>query len=301
MSVRLTLLLVTAAIGLAAEPRVSHVIVIGIDGLSPQGIAQAETPHIDALAVRGAFTWQARAVFPTKSSPNWASMIMGAGPEQHGVTSNAWELDDHEIAPVAQGPGGMFPTIFGLLRQQHPEAVIAVFHDWRGFARLLETDLCDVVQHFDGDKRTSDAAFAATAAAADYFKETRPHLLFLHLDHVDHAGHGHGWYSEPYEIAVREADWMVGQVIAAITDAGATADTVVLLTSDHGGIDKGHGGFTKAELEIPWVIAGPGIRSDHVLEDPVNTYDTAATLAHLLDVEPPEAWIARPVAEAFDP
>ena len=32
----------------------------------------------------------ARGVIPTVSSPNWASMIMGAGPEQHGITSNDW-------------------------------------------------------------------------------------------------------------------------------------------------------------------------------------------------------------------
>ena len=49
-----------------------------------------------------------------------ASMIMGAGPEQHGVTSNEWETNKFEIAPTVVGPGGMFPTIFGLLRAQRP-------------------------------------------------------------------------------------------------------------------------------------------------------------------------------------
>lgn len=195
----------------------------------------------------------------------------------------------------------MFPTIFGQLRRQQPDSIIAVFHDWRGFARLFETESCDVVQHFDGDKRTSDAAFAATRAVTAYLRENRPNLLFLHLDHVDHAGHGHGWFSDPYLIAVREADWMVGQIMAAIAEAGATEDTVVLLTADHGGIDRGHGGFTTVELEIPWILAGPGIRTGYALKTPVNTYDTAATLAYLLGVTPPDAWIARPVTEAFQP
>jgi len=39
----------------------------------------------------GAWTLHARGVMPTVSSPNWASMIMGAGPEQHGVTSIDWQ------------------------------------------------------------------------------------------------------------------------------------------------------------------------------------------------------------------
>src|SRR5271168_3442225 len=97
-----------------------HVVVIGVDGLSPDGIQKAATPHLHALMKAGASTLHARAVMPTVSSPNWASMIMGAGPEQHGVTTNDWEPTKFEIAPTAVGSGGMFPTIFGLLRSQRP-------------------------------------------------------------------------------------------------------------------------------------------------------------------------------------
>ena len=71
----------------AHAPLARHVVLIGVDGLSPRGILETDTPHLRALARRGAHTWRARAVMPTSSSPNWASMIMGAGPEQHGVTS----------------------------------------------------------------------------------------------------------------------------------------------------------------------------------------------------------------------
>ena len=83
-----------------------HVVVIGIDGLSPDGIQKGATPQLHQLMKSGASTLHARAVMPTVSSPNWASMIMGAGPEQHGITTNDWEVDKFEIAPTAVGPGG---------------------------------------------------------------------------------------------------------------------------------------------------------------------------------------------------
>ena len=276
-----------------------HVVVIGIDGLSPAGIAATSTPHIDQLVERGAYTWQARAVMPTSSSSNWASMIMGAGPEQHGVTSNKWQLDNYTIEPTTRGPGGMFPTIFGVLRTQRPDATIALFHDWEKLARLLEAELCDIVVNPPGDKHTSDAAFATAAAASTYFRESRPTFTFVHLDHVDHAGHQRGWMTEPYLFSVAEADQLVGQIIAAIDDAGAIEDTLVLLTSDHGGLGKKHGGESMAELEIPWVIAGPGIKSGYQISTQVNIYDTAATLARVLEVTPPPEWIAQPVTDAF--
>jgi hypothetical protein len=33
---------------------------------------------------------------------------------------------------------------------------------------------------------------------------------------------------------------------------------------------------------------------------PVNIYDTAATVARMLELMTPEAWIAKPVVEAFE-
>jgi arylsulfatase A-like enzyme len=74
---------------------------------------------------------------------------------------------------------------------------------------------------------------------------------------------------------------------------------LIVVTSDHGGIKKGHGGATMDELEIPWIAAGPGVRAGHTLERPVNVYDTAATMADVLGVTPPVAWIGRSVREAF--
>ena len=293
------LLLASIAFTASAEPLAQHVVVIGIDGLSPLGIHQTETPHIDQLVQRDAHTWKARAVMPTSSSPNWASMISGAGPEQHGVTSNKWQLDNDTIEPTTRGPGSMFPTTFAVLREQRPEADIALFHDWKGLARLIETDLCDVVINPPGDKHTSEAAFATAQAAATYFAAHRPTFTFVHLDHVDHAGHQPGWLSEPYLFAVREADQLVGQIIAAIEASGATENTLVLLTADHGGLGTKHGGESMIELEIPWIIAGPGVKKDHEITKTVNTYDTAATLAKALGVTPPDKWIAKPVDDAF--
>jgi hypothetical protein len=59
----------------------------------------------------GVSTLHARAVMPTVSSPNWASMIMEAEPEQHAITTDDWKLNKFEIRPTVVGSGGTFPTI----------------------------------------------------------------------------------------------------------------------------------------------------------------------------------------------
>ncbi len=273
-------------------PGVHHFLVIGCDGMSPDGIEHARTPIMHGLMARGSYSLHARAVMPTVSSPNWASMIMGAGPEQHGITSNEWETNKFEIAPIVSGSGGMFPTIFGVLRDQKPTAYQAVFHDWDGFGRLFERATVNQIEHPEGPTNTMDRAVAC-------LREHHPEFTFVHLDHVDHAGHTFGWKSPEYYTAVEVADKLIGQALETLKEAGMGEDTVVLVTADHGGKGTHHGGFTMEEIEIPWILAGPGVQKGHALKTFVNTYDTAATVAYTLGLKTPDAWIARPVVEAF--
>lgn len=282
--------LLGAASGFA---EIKHFVVIGVDGMSPDGILHANTPNMERLRQHGAWTFHARAVMPTSSSPNWASMIMGAGPEQHGITSNDWEPDKFDIAPTVKGPGGMFPTIYGVLRQQRPDAIIGVFHDWEGYGRLFERALVDVVENPSGPTNTA-------LRAAQFIKDRRPTFCFVHLDHVDHAGHTMGWGTPEYYAAVGVADKLIGQILDAVDAAGLKDETLVLVTADHGGLGKKHGGATMAEIEIPWILCGPGVRPGYEIQSPVNTYDTAATIARVFGLKPPACWIARPVSEAFE-
>ncbi|MDX2039140.1 MAG: alkaline phosphatase [Isosphaeraceae bacterium] len=277
----------------AADPATAkHVVVIGVDGLSPDGVVKAETPVLDRLMKQGASSLRARAVMPTVSSPNWASMITGAGPEQHGVTSNDWRVNKFEIEATAKGKTGYFPSIFTLLREQRPVARIAVIHDWDGFKHLFDNALPNFLANPKGPVET-------TKQAVEQIVATKPTLTFVHLDHVDGAGHEHGHGSPQYYASVEEADRLIGEILAAIEKAGIADDTLVIVTSDHGGLGKKHGGATMVEIEIPWIAKGPGIAVGKTIDAPINTYDTAATVAHALGLERPACWIARPVREAF--
>lgn len=276
----------------AQVPGIEHVVVVGCDGMSPDGVRKADSPVMKRLMREGAYTLHARGVMPTSSSPNWASMIMGAGPEQHGVTSNDWETNKFEIEPIARGLGPMFPTIFGELRQQRPDAKIACFHDWDGFGRLFERQAANRIEDSDGPTN-------AVVHAIEYLKQEKPTFTFIHLDHVDHAGHQDGHGTPAYYASVDVADKLIGMVLAAIKDAGIEQNTVLLVTADHGGVGTKHGNSTMAELEIPWILFGPGVKHGHELKTPVNTYDTAVTIAYILGVKPHPAWIGKPLTEAF--
>jgi len=276
----------------AIAQRAEHVIVIGVDGMTTASLRTPGATNLARLCARGAVNRQARAVMPTVSGPNWASIIMGAGPEQHGVTSNAWRPASATIRPTADWGGGLFPTIFSLIRRERPKAGIACFHHWGGFARYFDNQAADVVRH-------AESAAEVMRMATEYFAERRPLFTFVHLDNVDHAGHHGGYASAEHAAAVVEADRLIGTMLETLERAKVHERTVVMVVADHGGKEKKHGGESMEEIEVPWIIAGPGVRRGVELRKPMNVYDTAPTVAYILGISPPECWIGRPVLEAF--
>jgi hypothetical protein len=272
---------------------IEHVIVIGVDGLSPDGIRKANTPVIDSMIADGSVKWNVRTVLTSSSSQNWASMIMGAGPEQHGVISNDWEIDDHTLPPIVQEADGRFPTIFSILRKQKPDAEIGTVYHWGGFGRLFQKNALNYDKHFSTEDSTATDFIR-------YVKDKKPTLGFVHFDHVDHAGHHGGHGTAEYYQAVAKTDSLVGKILSGIKDAGIEDKTLVIIWADHGGIGYGHGGATPQEAEITGIFYGKDIKKGYKVEQQVYTYDLAATIAFALNITPPYAWTGRPVKAVFE-
>lgn len=272
---------------------IEHVIVIGVDGLSPDGIKKAKTPNVDRMVAGGAVKWNVRTVLTSASSQNWASMIMGAGAEQHGIIDNDWKMDKHTLPPIVAEDDGRFPTIFSILHRAQPNAEIGAVYHWGDFGRLFQKNAVNYDKHFSTEDSTA-------ADFTRYIRSKKPKLGFVHFDHVDHAGHHDGHGSKPYYESVTKADSLIGQILKSIQDAGIAEKTLVILWADHGGIGKGHGGATPEEAEIAGVFYGAGVKKGYEIRQQVYTYDLASTIAFVLGLEQPYAWTGRPVKPAFN-
>lgn len=276
----LTFLILTAT--LHSQPP-AKLIVIGIDGFSVNVIDKAKMPNLKALIARAAFTLKARGVLPTVSSPNWASILMGAGPEQHGVTSNDWQRDKFEIDPLCTGVEGIFPNIFGVLHAARPSLHLAAIYDWDGFGRLFDRSAANHAERVLHSEQT-------TQAAITYWLEKKPDFLFVHLDDVDHAGHNFGWESDEYIEAASRIDILLGKLFEAV----AKDNAFIIIVADHGGTGKKHGSPTRNELLIPVIFAGPGVKPRE-FKQAVNNYDVAPTIAAVFGVALHPCWIGKPL------
>ncbi len=294
ISVKSTALLVASFLFLfhqaVAQRKPQHVILIGSDGFGAYAFQQSKTPVLRGMMQEGSWTLHARTVLPSSSAPNWASMVMGAGPELHGYTT--WGSKQPDLPARVLDEYGMFPSVYSLLRKAQPQSEIGVIYEWDGIGYLFPKAAVNKDQNCDGD-------VAVSAAACEYIKAKKPAFLFVHLHDVDSVGHKVGHGTPEYYAAIERTDTHVGEILRAIRDAGMEQNTVVIFTADHGGINKGHGAISMNEMEIPWIVKGPGIRRNHEVQGSVMTFDTAATIARLFGLIQPQVWIGKAITEIF--
>lgn len=265
-----------------------HIILIGSDGFGAYAIKnnKANIPNIRKMMAGGSYSMDARCVLPSSSAVNWASMIMGSGPELHGFTE--WGSKVPELPSAKTGKGGLYPTIFSLIETQLPNAKKGVAYTWSGIQYLFEKEMVDLNFNGETDDLTANKAL-------DFIVKEKPVFTFIHFSEPDNTGHGIGHDTPEYYKAVEKIDALVGEIINTLEKENMMDETIILFSSDHGGIKKGHGGKTLLEVEIPWVIYGKGISSKGKLEETIVTYDTGATIAFLLGLNTPESWRGKPI------
>ncbi|WP_245645608.1 alkaline phosphatase [Niabella ginsenosidivorans] len=87
--------------------------------------------------------------------------------------------------------------------------------------------------------------------AATVIRSKKPVLTFIHLDQPDGVGHAIGHRTPEYYAELKRVDTRIGKIADAVKDAGIAAETIIIVTADHGGKGKGHGGKSLDEVQIP--------------------------------------------------
>lgn len=278
----------------AAKPKAKHIIYIGLDGWGAYSMPKANMPTVKKLMEQGCYTLQKRTVLPSSSAVNWASMFMGAGPELHGYTE--WGSRTPELSSRVILKNNIFPTIFQIYRDADPQAEIGALYEWEGIKYLVDTLS---VSHFAQAPDYNKHPTALCEMAEKYIAEKKPALLAVCFDNPDHVGHADGHGTPAYYSKLEELDGYIARMVKAVEEAGMLKETIFIVTSDHGGINKGHGGKTMNEMETPFIICGKGVKQGGEFRESMVQYDVAATIAYILGLEQPQVWTGRPMKQLF--
>ncbi|MDR1938001.1 MAG: alkaline phosphatase family protein [Tannerellaceae bacterium] len=271
---------------------IEHIVVIGIDGMSSFGLKAAHTPCMDSLMRNGAYSFTVRCILPSVSTPNWNAMLSGVGPEGTGAVDNSWIDGAMSFPYVAMNEECRFPNIFRIIREQKPDAEMGAIYQWNDFGNMFDKGLMNKSESYP-------TALETAQKTAAYIVDKKPDMTFVHLDDVDGVGHNAGHMSPAYLKSIEEADTYVRIIVDAIHEAGIAGKTLIMLTSDHGGLFYAHGGNAYEELNTPFIFSGKNVKKNYLIRQQIYRYDLAADIAFAFGLTPPQQWTGRPTKPAY--
>ncbi|HEX6886026.1 MAG TPA: sulfatase-like hydrolase/transferase [Planctomycetota bacterium] len=234
------------------------------DALTLDAAGRALTPHLAALAERGVRFPRAYTVTPL-TLPAHASLLTGLVPHRHGIRENGFAALPEPattLAEVLAARGYATGAFVSSLVLDRGFALDQGFATWDQPA-LVERR----IPNESIERPAAETARRAVEwlAALD---EERPFFLWAHFydahlpyvpapEHLERAG-GNAYLGE-----IAALDDAVGVLLAALAEHDRTAETLIVVTSDHGeGLgehgEPAHGGLLyDTTVRVPLLLAFP--------------------------------------------
>ena len=287
---------------------------MGYGDLGIYGNSRIKTPHIDALARRGAQFTNAYAS-ANVCSPSRAGLLTGRYAIRSGLAWKVVEANDKRslprseetIAELAKRAGyetgmigkwhlGTFPKNLPL--QHGFDYFLGVPHsnDMPNFS-LYQGDE-EIEKSIDQRTLTRRYTQAATAfidqAAGQpfllYLAHTFPHIPLYASEQF--AGKS---YAGVYGDVVEEIDWSTGEVISALKRNDLLENTLIIFTSDNGpffegstaGLKGGKGNSWEGGYRVPFIVSWPVEISEGITIDSIaSNIDILPTIADISGLQP---------------
>ncbi len=266
------------------EPLAKRVIVVVIDGCRLDRFHEAEKPYLERMMAGGRVFESVETVYPARTVVCFSSMLTGAAPETHGITSN-----------LVLKLGLKVESVFDALRRAGKKGRLV------GIAHLIDAfgdDVASVTSVAHNDKIDQNLIVAAKRE----LEEHNPELLVLQLLAVDQNGHVRGTYYREYVERIEITDRLIEEFMRWCEDRGYLDEAAVILMADHGqgrGIGA-HGHLSEGERFVPFAMWGSGVAEGKIVKGSRSILDLAPTICYLLGVEPPSSSVGRVLKEAME-
>jgi arylsulfatase A-like enzyme len=308
--------------GPAAQQRPPNIVFIladdlGVNDLAVYGRKEHRTPNLDRLATEGARFTTAYVASPI-CSPSRAALMTGRAPARLHLTTYIPGRPDTPSQKL----------LHPLMRQQLPleETTLAERLRAAGYATAMigkwhlgGAGFMPRGQGFDvehaGQATTKPSEteggkgeYDLTAEAQRFIDANRERPFFLYLGHNNPhipfqtarpalVSANAGAFEPAYAATVQTLDDSVGRLLAHLDAAGLRERTIVVFTSDNGGLHvpegphprvthntpfrAGKGYLYEGGVRVPLIVRGPGIPAGRVIDAPMMNTDWLPTFLEL--------------------
>lgn len=276
-----------------------------IDGVPADQIERLHTPAIFDIASKGAYARAytggeigAYSQTPTISAIGYTNLLTATWLNKHNVDGN----DNLK-------PNYNYWSIFRIAKEQPHPVKTGIYSSWTDNRTVLigegkeETGNLKIDYVYDGydldknrfphkekDLHVFDYDEQVSKDAAESIRKDAPDLSWVYLWYTDDAGHieGNGEYFDSY---VRKADEQVARVWDAVKyrEKHFDEEWMVIVTTDHGREENGHGHGGQSERErTTWISTNIPVNS-HFADSNLAITDIAPSISRYLDFEIPSA------------
>lgn len=212
------------------------VLVVCIDGCDPEYLATSSTPTLDAVAAAG-FGTLGKSVMPSVTNVNNTSILTGAFPEEHGITSNYWfDRATGEGDYVESASDVRVPTVLARAEANGMSTVmltakaklLRLLGSGAGAVYAGEEPPAFLVDRLGqpGHIYSADVNVWLFKAAREVLRSSDPDLMYLST--TDYVQHKYAPDEEEAQRHLADLDEVLGQII------DDDPDREVYVTADHG-------------------------------------------------------------------
>jgi arylsulfatase A len=310
----------------AAPPNVVFILAddLGVNDLRCYGRADHNTPHLDRLAEQGARFTAAYAACPV-CSPTRAALMTGKNPARLHLTTFLPGRPDAPSQKLLQPKiNQQLPLEEKTLAEHLKEAgyVTGHFGKWHlGGKGFLPTDQGFDV-YYPGQANTTPSMmeggkgeYDLTEKAIEFVEKNRDRPFFLYLPHntphipyaakPDLVKTNAAAFEPVYAAVIESMDETVGMLLKRLDELKLAENTLVVFTSDNGGLHvpegphpkvthntpyrAGKGYLYEGGIRIPLIVRWPGrVKAGRTIDTPVITTDFLPTLLEVAGSKVPD-------------
>ena len=249
----------------------NKVILIYVDGMRPDGFLACGNPYIEKMMESAYYTLDSKTVLPSVTLPCHMSLFHSVAPERHGITTN-------QYLPMARPINGLFEQL------KNAKKNCAMYYGWeplRDVARPASLKFAEYINAYTED--SSDTALTDSALAR--IRKSKPDFVFLYMVETDEkGGHDSVWMTEEYLNRISIAVDNIKRVIEECGD-----EYIIIVTADHGGLDRTHGMEIPEDRTIPMFYFGKEFEAGKRFSGG-SILDIAPTIAKIMDAASAEEW-----------
>ncbi len=245
------------------------VLVLGYDGCRADSMIQLPENKLSSIrtvlddggygyiAYCGGVNYPGKPIQKTSTAPGWCSMLTGKWADEHGITGNG------------QVKSNKYLTILTSDVEKGLVDSSAFYVSWDGHFVDDNSTYKDELNYISEKKLdvTFKDASSDVGTFSNVMKDVRSKdctdFIFSIFEYCDHTGHasGFGENNFAYKYAFKSADKAGYEIIKAVKSRETfdTEDWLIIITSDHGGYDKDHGGDTLQERYM-FIIANKKVK-----------------------------------------